>query len=274
MWITRHLLLGVTLALIQVSASQLYGQNSVVPAGQSVSGKLKVEEFEVATIKPASPDIDLPLDIYPNGTVLAHMSLKNLIMAAYDLPYSQIKGGPAWIEEDLYDVEAKPPDPGDGGPTYDIRHDTRTLDDPKLRSMLRALLEDRFQLKTHLEVKDGPVLVLERGNGELTLTPSTHTFRAGGSIGLGSGVRLFSITMAQLAKTLGPGIFHEPIIDKTGLTGSYDFQSKTVSTEPPALDDLITLILPAIKEMGLKLTKSTGPVTTLVIDQASHPSPN
>ena len=80
--------------------------------------------------------------------------------------------------------------------------------------------------------------------------------------------------MAQFAAYLSNYVLHETVIDKTGLEGTYDFQSKTASTndEGPFPDPLA--ILPSVKEMGLKLTKSTGPVTILIIDQASHPSAN
>jgi uncharacterized protein (TIGR03435 family) len=80
--------------------------------------------------------------------------------------------------------------------------------------------------------------------------------------------------MPQLAAYLSSYVFHETVIDKTGLVGSYNFQSKTVLSDEDWQNLDPALILPAVKEMGLKLTRSTGPVTTLVIDQASHPSPN
>jgi uncharacterized protein (TIGR03435 family) len=144
--------------------------------------------------------------------------------------------------------------------------------------MLQALLQDRFQLKTHLVVKDGPIHVLERGDGELSLTPNNHPLRDGGLGGIGArggaGYRLLDTSMPQLAAYLSSYVFHETVIDKTGLVGSYNFQSKTVLSDEDWQNLDPALILPAVKEMGLKLTRSTGQVTTLVIDQASHPSPN
>ena len=287
MWTTRHLLLGFALAVIQASTSQLYGQNSTAPMHQDDSGKPEVEQFEVATIKPGSLDANgirfFSLNIDPNGRVkITNWSLENLISAAYGLGQWQIKGGPKWITEDKFDIEAKPPGPGDGAPAYDVRHDNWTIDDQRLRFMLQALLKDRFQLKFHFEVKDGPVLLLERGDGELALKPSEHPSPRGlGGIGITRGVRLLNTTMPQFVENLDWVVFHETVIDKTGLTDQYDFQSKR--TEPPSLgpdgaifdsESVVSLFLPAIKEMGLKLTRSTGPVTTLVADQAAHPSPN
>ena len=278
-----YFLLGITLALIQVSNSQLYGQNSTMPANQVAPSKSEVAEFDVATIKPAATDPDgyrhLSLTIYLNGRVtITNWTLKQLICAAYGLSYWQVSGGPAWIEKDLYDVEAKPTDPNVGAPPYNIHHDNWSLDDPKLRTMLQALLQDRFQLKTHIVVKDGPVHMLERGDGELSLTPNNHPLRDGGLGGIGArggaGYRLLDTSMPQLAAYLSSYVFHETVIDKTGLVGSYNYESKTVLSDDDWQNLDPALILPAVKEMGLKLTRSTGPVTTLVIDQASHPSPN
>jgi uncharacterized protein (TIGR03435 family) len=285
MWITRYLLLGVTLALIQGSASQLSGQNSAVPVDQSASGKLKVEEFEVATIKPAKVDesCSLLFRMFPAGRIqIINITVKELVRMAYDLNYWQIQGGAAWMDKDCYDIEAKPPEPDDGSPKYDVRHDNVSLEDPHLRAMLQTLLGDRFGLKIHTVVKNEAVGVLERDNNrELSLTPSKQpagsSNRAG--IGLGpNGVRLLNATLPELAAYLGGNLLHEPVVDKTGLVGSYDFQSKTSLTPEDqqnlTADSIPGIFLQAIKEMGLKLTKSTGPVTTLVIDQAAHPSPN
>ncbi len=284
-------ILGITLALIQVLASQLYGQNSTMPAQQKSDGTPKVEEFEVATIKPGSLDANggrhMSLSIYPNGRVkITNWPLKNLICTAYGLSYWQVNNGPAWIEKDFFDVEAKPEDPTAGAPAYNVHHENWSLDDPKLRSMLQALLEDRFQLKTHLAVKDGPVRVLERSDEQLSLTPPKHPSSYGslGGIGFINGVSLLNTTMPQLTAFLGR-LFDETVIDKTGLAGSYDFRSKTVLTpedflgttkgdQPIDPNIILTYFLPTLKEMGLKLTRSTGPVTTLVVDQAAHPSPN
>jgi uncharacterized protein (TIGR03435 family) len=278
---TLHLLMGVTLALSQVTNPQLYGQNSAAPTNQGAPRKPAVEEFEVATIKPAAPDLDgyrhLSLSIALGGRVhVTNWTLKQLICAAYNLSYWQVSGGEAWIEKDYYDVEAKPPDPSDGTPGYSILHDNWHLDDPNLRTMLQALLKDRFQLKTHLVAKDGPVHILERGDGELSLTPNKHPLRDGalGGIGIrsGAGYVLLDTTMSQFAGYLSDIIFHETVIDKTGLEGSYDFRSKALVSDEDRLDP--GLMLPAVKEMGLKLTRSTGPVTILVVDQAARPSPN
>lgn len=224
------------------------------------------------------------LNVSPDGEVrITNWTLKALICAAYNMGWWQIQGGPAWIEKDEFDVTAKPPAPANGDPPYNIHHDNWTFDDPALREMLQALLRDRFALKTHLSTKEGTVYILEKGDGELALTPSKHPSGNGGFGGVGLGMNygrvMVNASITSLTGYLSSYVLHQPVIDKTNLIGTYDFTTKNI----PAIEELstsgsnavdTTVMLRYVKEMGLKLTKTTGPVTTLVIDQASAPSPN
>jgi len=63
-----------------------------------------------------------------------------LIRAAYRMDESSMKGGPAWLDSERYDVAA--------------RTATRSSED-QLRLMLQKLLADRFQLRVHRETKEG-----------------------------------------------------------------------------------------------------------------------
>lgn len=267
------------------------GAMCALPAcGQTSSGEQKPASagnnsakaaFEVATIKPEAPGAFryISLNIYPNGRIsITGYTLKELICAAYHLNYDQVKGGDTWIDKDIYDLEAIPANATDGTPTYDLHHDNWSFEDSTLQTMLQELLADRFKLKTHVVVTQGPVYLLERGDKKLALTPSQDPPRYGGLGGIGArggaGYRLSNTSMPQLAAYLGGIVLHETVIDKTGLTGAYDFDSKTILSDQDWKNNDPSSFLPAVKEMGLKLTKSTGPITTLVVDQVAHPSPN
>jgi uncharacterized protein (TIGR03435 family) len=274
------LFLGGVVGVLQFSVAAAHGQMPSMQTSQNPAAKAVVEEFDAATIKPDTVGRSYSLNISPGGRVqIENWTLRTLIRAAYNNPL-QIQGGAAWMDEDHYDVEAKPPNPSDGSPAYNVHHDNWSLEDPKLRTMLQALLKERFQLKVHLAVKDGPVYVLERSDGELALTPTKNPGSSGGhgGIGFAHGVGLLNTTMPQFTAFLGGAIFHETVIDETGLEGSYDFRSKTSLTDEELqnldADSIQNLFLRAVKEMGLKLKKSTGPVMTLVIDSAAQPSAN
>src|SRR5215831_636021 len=68
-------------------------------------------EYEVASVKPIDPNVPkiVGVRVYPGGrVVISALSLKSLIATAFRLSYWQISGGDAWVEKDIYTVEAKP----------------------------------------------------------------------------------------------------------------------------------------------------------------------
>src|SRR5438105_1801255 len=69
------------------------------------------DAFEVATIKPASPDsrgrfIRMQTT---NQFVARNHAIRTLVAAAYNLNPQMISGGPEWIDSDRYDILAKTP---------------------------------------------------------------------------------------------------------------------------------------------------------------------
>jgi len=173
-----------------------------------------------------------------------NVSLKMLIGVAYGtpqpLPDFQLAGGPKWLDSDRFDIVAKAsgdPQPGPNGPP------------PTMFLMLRALLEERFQLRVHNETKELPIfaLVLARSDGKLgpQMRPTTTdcaalmaSMRARGGPppppAAGErppcGARMFpgnlsagAMTMTQIVNGLArlPGV-NRTVVDQTGLAGAYD----------------------------------------------------
>jgi uncharacterized protein (TIGR03435 family) len=238
--------------------------------------------FEVATIKPINPEgmHMMGVNVYPGGrTVINTFSLKSLICTAFDLSYWQVSGGDSWVEKDLYDVQAKPPETSQSS-TVSVRHTLFGIEDEHLRQMLQALLIDRFQLKFHRETKTGDVDLLEKSGKPLKLiaTKVTSSQYPSGEFGGrdGKGMSLHDTSMPELAKFLSSFVVHRPVLNKTGLDGAFNFESKDILTNADFQNnnDFSSFYLRAIKEMGLRLQPSKGPVETLVIDHAEKPSPN
>ena len=128
---------------------------------QSPTPRPTFDTFEVATIKPMEPDAKSGRYITMQGNnrfVEKAYTLKLLIAAAYDLNPRTISGGPSWIESDHYDIVAKAP--------------ADTPLDEMYGPMMRALLEDRFGLKIHSEIRELPVYALTAARGGAKLTPS------------------------------------------------------------------------------------------------------
>ena len=107
-----------------------------VVVGQTQTKRPKFDAFEVATIKPSSPEglnAGRYIRMQSGRTFQAkNYTVAGLIAAAYDLTPRAISGGTSWVESDRYEIIAITP--GDVRPTYDEQ-----------MIMLRQLLSERFQ---------------------------------------------------------------------------------------------------------------------------------
>jgi uncharacterized protein (TIGR03435 family) len=234
--------------------------------------------------------IMVSLRVYPGGRlVIQGHTLRMLIWEAFDLFPWQVVGGDKWVNEVRYDIEGKPPEelrnsvPGGEFTGSGIR-------DPRVRSMLQALLVERFHLKGHVESQAGSVYLLKRGDGPLRLERAeTHLYTRSedgsvapsnsyptGEIGLvsGKGLRVDQTSMLELAHALS-SLQRVPVTDQTGLPGFYNFKSQTILTnEDFANGGPAHLLLEAVPEMGLKLVKTEGTVEKFVIDNVEPPTAN
>ncbi len=246
---------------------------------QSAAPRPKFDAFEVATLKPVDPDTGSGRYIKMEGTnrfVEKAYTLKLLIAAAYDLNPKTISGGPAWITSDHYDILAVTP--GEILPNHDEQ-----------MTMLRSLLADRFKLTFHREQKEFSIYELEVAKGGPKLKESKS--QANDPVVVGPGVvypqRIVlpgrNATMRSFVSLLQRAILDRPVVDKTGLTGRYDFDLEWAPDETqfggdvPAASDAAASppLFEAIpQELGLKLEATRGPVDALVVDTAERPTAN
>lgn len=89
------------------------------------------QQFEVASIKPAAPDArGTRINMAPGGRLnITNMTLKEMIVIAWEVQPFQVSGGPAWLDTVHYDVSAKPENAQKGA---------------EIPVMLQALLKERF----------------------------------------------------------------------------------------------------------------------------------
>ncbi len=256
-------------------------------------------KFEVASVKPSSENRFMDVRPQPGGRLTATGPLKLFIQNAYSLQAYQILGGPAWIESDRFQIDAKAP----GNP-----------DRQQLLRMLQSLLEERFQLQTHHESRDLPVylLVASRSGPKLAAPkagscvspapgpdvpppprPGQPAAFPCGHMGImlqPSGARAEGgqIEIAELVRILSI-IMGRPVQDRTGITSTFDvhleFTPDTLAAglpspmgpaaAAPPSDSAAPSILTTIQEqLGLKLESAKGPVDVLVIDHVARPTPN
>jgi uncharacterized protein (TIGR03435 family) len=290
--------------------------------GQTAEPKLN---FEVATIRPyiqpqpgpggrggifigggGGPGTSDPGRITRSG-----VTLRDLMMNAYDVKRYQVSG-PSWTESDRYDIVAKVP----AGATKE-----------QVKVMWQNLLADRFGVVFHRESKEFQVQELTVGKGGSKLKPTELDLSAPvqapppGPIGPPTPPKMDANGFPQLDRPgllvmISPGpsgtpIGHmvaraqavsdfanllgnqlnSPIVDKTGLTGKFDFNLEysvdpgTLPPPPPgapppsptdnASDPGSNLAAAMQQQLGLKLSGAKAKLDVLVIDKAEKtPSEN
>jgi len=239
--------------------------------------------FEVATIKPVDTTkgvVGAGVRVYPGGRVFLHaLPLKALIMVAYDAGYWQLSGGEDWMEKESYDIEAKPP--AQSGP-YSLRHTMVGIGDERLRGMLQTLLSERFGLKVHRTTTTGPVYLLERGSKAFLPVPTKYTEDqpvndAPGYSGeiehVGGHWFLFNTSAPQLAKFASDHVLHKPVIDHTGIDGSFDYRDPDAKIDKDD-GDFGESFQVFLRDIGLKIISSSGQELTFVIEHGEKPSQN
>jgi uncharacterized protein (TIGR03435 family) len=219
----------------------------------------------------------------------------DLIRNAYNVDDDKVLGGPSWLEWDRFDIVAQAP--------------PKTSQD-RLRLMLRSLLADRFKLVFHndshalptyaLSVgKDGQKLMrAEAGQDsgcKMTVQQNDAqrvqaAIQNGGPVKLNLATFLYSchgMTMEAFAGQMNTMLVAQsyitknPVVDRTGLTGAYDFDFKYTQKPPTQLPMLngaqvtmngtpISLFDAMEKQLGLKLDPVTAPIPVILVDSVNR----
>jgi uncharacterized protein (TIGR03435 family) len=278
-------LLGYTIATAQVPPTRA-PQFEVASVTQNISGR-------------AGGAIEVP----PAGTVnFTNVMLRVLIRLAYEVdayaesyrfdpgPYVGIIGRPsAGPQPDVprWDVRATPPD---------------NTQPAERRAMMRALLEDRFRLRVHREMRQMPVYALtvaREGRLGPNLAQSTvdcqaylaqrRAGRAGeepldangnswclfqGSMIAPPGVLImrFAGSVRVLAQRLQPYV-ERPVVDATGLSGNLEWDLR-FAWGPDGLADAPAVFAALREQLGLQLETRQAPVDVLVVDHVELPTPD
>jgi len=252
--------------------------------------------FDVASVRESKPDSEKGFVVgggfAGNSSSLNMMnnSISNMLAMAYHLSMYQIVGLPDWTGRAMYNVQAK----SDSVADEKLASLTKEQAELERQHMMQALLADRFNLKAHWETREGPVydlIVAKRGSkmhSGGSLPPSTDELKRFGDRKIpelyqrGDGRRGYEWVghdchVASLAGILG-ALMRTRVIDKTGLTGTYDFdlQYSQSSGRDREADPMIWPSVPdsVEDELGLKLEPAKGPVQVLVIDHIEKPSEN
>ncbi len=297
MWLRPHSILFV-LAALAVSAQ--------------TPGPLP--SFEVASIKP-SPPTDRPMSRLSGGPAMgsrgqlsySNCPLEMLIRRAFNALFQWEIVLPASLPSDRYDIIAKIP----SGATQE-----------QVYLMLQNLLAERFGLVFHKEAREMPAYELAVGKDGPKLTPAKAPAgnpdaplpvtqaslaalpkdKGGWPILPADAVGVFGFTVPPTTRTMYrgqplsamierlSGVLQRPVIDKTGLTGMYDFDvittrpelsSGTASAEEArqAREDMTSQmasgLLAAIERLGLRAVSTKAQIEVVVVDHVnSKPTEN
>ena len=239
--------------------------------GQATDAKPVFESADVHVSAPSTTT-----NVYMRGGVirggryeLRTATMADLISTAYGVDGDKVMGGPNWLELDRFDVIAKAPP---------------TTTPENLKLMLQALLADRFKLVVHSDTKPMPAFVLTLGKGKPKLKESNGDAPAAcqgqqqnpepGTIP-NAAVSCRNMTMALFVDNLrgmAGAYMTAPVLDQTGLKGSWDFDIKWTARALLALAgaDAITIFDAVDKQLGLKLESQKVPTPVIVVESVNE----
>ncbi|SRR5687767_6335279 len=253
---------------------------SVAAHSQTQTPAESSPKFDVASVKRSSPQASgVSFGAQPGGRwSMVNGLVETLIRQAYVSQMYDLSRSPDWVRAEHYDIQAK---------------SERNPDREQMRLMLQALLAERFGLVVHSEVQERPILalVVARSDGRLgerlrrstidceavtaarregrspAVSPSNGA-PACGFTSNGAEIRAGGVPISRLPGMLGPQD-GRIIIDKTGLSGNFEFTltlSNDLDTAPYPLSTALE------DQLGLKLEAQRAAVQVLVVDQVQRPT--
>lgn len=274
---------------------------AIAMLGALLPGQAQTFSFEVASVRPSEslpPPGSSGAVIRPEQFDAPSYPLQALVSLAHGISGARITGWPEWTRTARYDVRAKTGKPS-----------TRQ----EVLAMLQALLAERFLLKAHRETREMDIYALVVAKPGVTgpklqrveVDCETKKLLDGSAPGFfppdarpacGSSLQTVRMvagpsitiskraawTMEQMATGLGPGV-GRPVIDRTGLSGTFDAELTYVTENPPSFPqpskpqpppDGVSLRDAIRQQLGLDLRSERGPVEFLVIDSIERPTAN
>jgi uncharacterized protein (TIGR03435 family) len=315
-------------AVLLVWAASPQGQAPPVPSPESPKPAAVERRFEVASVKVNQQTLaefvqanqgnasgalgSIGIRTLPGGRMTAgFVTLRTLILRAFDVKTYQVEGGPAWANTTNFTIDGR----AMGNPTPE-----------EFNTMLKALLVERFALRTRTEMREMPLheLTLARSDGRpgsqlkptspaclaemeerrknpgqapaapraasRTLEEAREMMRTptcGITSMLSSSRSMTFVFSGQPLSSLVTRLSSElnaPVVDKTGLNGPHDM---VLEYEPLNLPPSVAPANPAAPEfaspplrdalqqqLGLKLVQTRAPLPIVIIESAEMPTPD
>ncbi len=200
-------------------------------------------------------------------------NMLDLISTAYGVNGNIVVGGPSWLEMDRFDVLAKAP---------------AKSSKEALQTMLLSMLQERFKLVSRKDTRPMPAYALTakrptlkksdgQGDPGCKVIPPGPAPKDGPPPAQNFGIECHNMTMKAFVEEL-PGnlgasqyLNDNPVIDQTGLDGTWDFNFHyTFRFGPQTAGEIITVFDALEKQLGLKLEVSKTPLPVIVVDSVNQ----
>ena len=275
----------------------ILGMTSSTAFTQARAGVGSGRTFEVASVKPnLSADTRLSFGGPPGRYEIVNASLRTIVRVAHQVQDYQIVEAPEWIANERFDILATTP----------------AVVPAERAEMLRNLLADRFNLRTHVERREMPIfeMVLTQPDGRLGPSARATSVNCADRAAMRNGgapapvppvgarldrplcglmwrpgvLMAGAMTMGEFARELAPQV-NRFVLDRTGITGFFDFDvqftPEQITAPPldapplPPVDPAGPSLLTALQEqLGIRLNATRAPIEVLVIDAIGRPSPD
>ena len=260
--------------------------------GQVLHADSPLPSFDVATIRPSKGD-SLRTVRSASELQMRNVTVRYLIEQAFNIPWTngskdRIRGGPAWIDSEHYDLDAKVA-PEAAATLQQMPEEQRRR---QMNLRLQTLLAQRLKLTVHFETHQEPVfgIVTAKNGPKLTAASSAEGLQELGiSVrynGQAAQMRAKGVTLGALAAWLTgySEMGGQTVMDQTGLTQRYDFvlnwtRERALSNGEGNRESEASLADPSLftalqEQLGLKLVNTRGPIEIIVVESVERPSEN
>ena len=245
--------------------------------------------FDIAVIRPAPPpdaNFHVAVSSPPHSSrfEVTNLPIKALIQIAYGFD-APVAGAPDWANTPLFNIMARSDEEADAKLAKLTDNEVRL----EKRHALRVLLAERLGMKTHLETRNTAIynLVVVKGGIKMQPVPTPPPAASGEAPpprppadvkahGSQHGLEFLGSNspMQAIAGALS-SMVEAPVVDKTGLTGTYNytlqFGREWSANDPESWPSIFTAVQ---EQLGLKLELVHESVPNLVIDNITKPTEN
>jgi uncharacterized protein (TIGR03435 family) len=212
------------------------------------SAQAQTPVFKSASIKISRPGPGNPYFSHNPADFLSvgNLSLRALIAGAWPFPVERVIGGPAWIDSDRFDINAR------AGAPFDL---------DEVGPMIQTILEQQFRLKVHTETRQTPVFYLRVTPGGSKLPAGTECIDSPdcGQLITANAANWHgqSVTVSDLAEALTRNL-NRPVIDQTGIEHKVNVRLTSSAN--------VDLTASLARQLGLELREGTAQMEFLIID--------